>query len=297
MSNKKLIARIVFGSLMIIALIVLFWLDYYFWEKGTNSLLSSGLIIACIVGFMGFFSAAELINFARSNGASPITWVILPGTLLLIACALRFSGHPIFSPVNMLSALLLLSCLGQILHKDTIRACANLAWTAFILIYIGSLLAFIVLVRNEFGPVAFIVLAAGVKGSDIGAFFTGSMIGRHKLIPWLSPGKTVEGLFGGVLFGVLLTIFSARLFESSVHPSILNSMSMIELAAVGAMFALVGQFGDLSESLLKRDANLKDSGSVIPEFGGILDLVDSMIPTGFVWYMVLKCFSGHGGIW
>lgn len=274
---------------MIITLIILFRADYYFWQKGTNNILSSGLIIACIVAFMGFFSSAELVNFARSNGASPIAWVVLPGTVLLIACELKFSGHPIFTSANMLSTLVLLSCLGQIIHGDTIRACANLAWSAFILVYIGVLLSFVVSVRNEFGPAAFIVLAVGVKGSDIGAFFTGSMIGKRKLIPWLSPGKTVEGLFGAIGFGVLLTILSARLFESSTNPSILSNMSTIELAIAGAMFAIVGQFGDLSESLLKRDANLKDSGSVIPEFGGILDLVDSIIPAGFVWYMVLKC--------
>ena len=133
-----------------------------------------------------------------------------------------------------------------------------------------------------------------VKGADIGAYFTGTAIGRHKLIPWLSPGKSIEGLIGAIVFGALITYGLVCVLPQDTTIRELYNLGAAKLLFIGAGLALVGQFGDLSESLLKRDADIKDSARLIPEFGGFCDLLDSILPTGFIWYWVLKLILLRG---
>jgi phosphatidate cytidylyltransferase len=123
------------------------------------------------------------------------------------------------------------------------------------------------------------------KSCDIGAYFTGRAIGRHKLIQWLSPGKTWEGFFGGVLFaGVVGGIGAWVLSEVGV-----NSPSSIAIGTLaGLAFGVVGQAGDLIASLFKRDAGIKDAGHVLPGFGGVLDVLDSLLLALPVAYWILK---------
>ena len=110
---------------------------------------------------------------------------------------------------------------------------------------------------------------------------TGHAIGRHKLIPWLSPGKTVEGFFGGLIFsgivGAAITYFC-------------HTFAWQQGLVAGVLLGAVGQVGDLLESLLKRDAGVKDSGHV-PGFGGVLDLLDSPLLAAPVAYWILKLVS------
>ncbi|MCP4379805.1 MAG: phosphatidate cytidylyltransferase, partial [bacterium] len=102
---------------------------------------------------------------------------------------------------------------------------------------------------------------------DIGAYFTGSAIGKHKLIPWLSPGKSWEGLIGGLVTAAGVSILITHLAGLEI--------AIWQSAIFGVVIGLAGQFGDLCESLLKRSAKLKDSSKMVPEFGGILDIIDS----------------------
>jgi phosphatidate cytidylyltransferase len=112
-------------------------------------------------------------------------------------------------------------------------------------------------------------------------------LGKHKLIPWLSPGKTWEGLAGAVIFSVAVTILLSKLAIIRYGP-FPAGMHLYQLILLGAGFALVGHVGDLAESLLKRDAKVKDSARLLPEFGGVLDLIDSILPVGFMWYLILN---------
>jgi phosphatidate cytidylyltransferase len=120
---------------------------------------------------------------------------------------------------------------------------------------------------------------------DTGAYFTGRSLGKHKLILWLSPGKTWEGLVGGIalasVFGVLGVWLGA--VSQPKYPIALG-------LATGVVFALLGQAGDLMMSLLKRDAGIKDSGRSLPGFGGILDVLDSPLlvaPFAYWWLKLL----------
>jgi phosphatidate cytidylyltransferase len=118
-----------------------------------------------------------------------------------------------------------------------------------------------------------------VKFTDIGAYFTGKSIGRHKLIAWLSPGKTWEGLIGGLLVAALVGAACAPF---------LVEVEWWQGLIFGAIFGFVGQCGDLLESLMKRDAEVKDSGNTIPGFGGVLDVIDSPLVTAPVAYLLFS---------
>ena len=120
-----------------------------------------------------------------------------------------------------------------------------------------------------------------VKSSDIGAYFTGHAIGRHKLIPWLSPGKTWEGFLGGVALAVGV---GAALGTWAGLPA----LDLRTGVALGAVMGVVGPFGDLLESALKRGAGMKDSGRIIPGMGGLFDVLDSLLLAGPVAWLIIS---------
>jgi phosphatidate cytidylyltransferase len=149
--------------------------------------------------------------------------------------------------------------------KDPAAAVHTAVSACFACVYLGVFPASMLLIRAEFGAWVLLAVIGVIKVCDIGAYFTGRAIGRHKLIPWLSPGKTWEGLAGGVLWAAA---------AAAGLSAIVDWMSWPAAAFIGVMLGLAGQAGDLFESALKRTAGAKDSGAV-PGFGGVLDLVDS----------------------
>lgn len=145
------------------------------------------------------------------------------------------------------------------------------------------------------------------KVSDIGAYFVGSTLGKHKLVPKISPGKTVEGAIGGIFASALLSIIVAKT-STLFHATVLNSHSgaladqvlhagmmtdsifspVIRAGIFGVAISITGQIGDLFESCFKRDAGSKDSGNVIPRYGGILDLLDSpLLAVPVAWFLLV----------
>ena len=120
-----------------------------------------------------------------------------------------------------------------------------------------------------------------VKFTDIGAYFGGRRFGRHKLIPWLSPGKTWEGLFFGLITAGGVGVACA------VGMGILPWWKGL---VAGALIGGIGQLGDLLESMMKRDAEVKDSGKLIPGFGGILDIIDSPLLAAPFAYILFSFF-------
>ena len=142
-------------------------------------------------------------------------------------------------------------------------------------------------------------LIAVTKCSDIGAFFTGTISGKlmsggnHKIAPSLSPGKSWEGFFGGIAFSVGIALLLLNLLGDDLRiigkDGVRVDVITVPVAVItGALFATLGFFGDIAESVLKRSSGQKDSGNTIPGMGGVLDVVDSLVLVSPLFYCYLK---------
>ena len=152
----------------------------------------------------------------------------------------------------------------------------NLSGAVFAIVYIGLLGSFMVLLRVAYGIMAVFSMALITKMCDVGAYTVGRLIGRHKMAPSLSPGKTIEGGIGGMCFAVLAAWFStAVLFPLAT--GVPSKTTWIGVVIYGLSVGLAGALGDLAESLIKRDVSRKDSGVNVPGFGGFLDIFDSLL--------------------
>jgi phosphatidate cytidylyltransferase len=178
--------------------------------------------------------------------------------------------------------------------RRTDRAIGNVASTIFIIFYAGGLAGFMTKLRMEFaGPegVALLVFTIFVvKMTDTGAFFVGSLIGRHKMVPWLSPKKTWEGFAGGVVVATVCSVLVGSWLEWGDLMNPLPAGPLVYpwgFIIFGLLMSICSVAGDLSASLLKRDAEVKDSGAALPGLGGILDIFDSPLlaapPAWFFW--------------
>jgi phosphatidate cytidylyltransferase len=132
---------------------------------------------------------------------------------------------------------------------------------------------------NMDGRMLILYLIIVTKSGDIGAYIIGTLWGRHQLIPRISPKKSIEGTVASVIIS-----FSAAVLCKGLLPAV----SLANIFAIGALLSIIGQIGDLSESLIKRDCGVKDSGSVFPGLGGMLDMIDSLIFTAPILYFYLR---------
>lgn len=169
--------------------------------------------------------------------------------------------------------------------RDVQGAAARFAGAGFGALYVGALLAALPLLKRDVSDGAlWVILAIGATFmSDTGAYFVGRAVGRHKLAPVISPGKTVEGGVGGFA-AALGGAFAAR---ATFFPG----LTAADCLALGAFAGILGPVGDLTESMLKRAAGVKDSGWLIPGHGGMLDRIDAVLFVGaatYVWVVHLR---------
>jgi len=166
---------------------------------------------------------------------------------------------------------------------------ATLSWllSSFVVSYVVGCFSFWFLVRMQGGSLDgmlhLIALLAIIKFADAGAYFAGKSFGRHKLIPSISPGKTVEGLLGGMLLSILVAYFFLRVLLPWC--GVPGGMYFWGPALLGGLLTLVGLVGDLLESMVKRTVGAKDSGALLPGLGGVWDVTDSLLPTAIVGYL------------
>lgn len=163
-------------------------------------------------------------------------------------------------------------------HADLRGETERLALLVLGVLYVGFFIPHVCLLRQTPEGWRWVIFTlAGAMGSDTGAYFVGRAVGRHKLAPAISPGKTVEGAGGGLAGAVLAASIIAWLLDLGVTP-----LAMLGLALAVSVLA---QFGDLTESALKRAFGVKDSGWIVPGHGGILDRLDSLLlPFVLVYY-------------
>lgn len=210
--------------------------------------------------------------------ASERTGVVLVGAGLYLGLCFR----PEIGTLWFLAAILAVSTLILARAVDIPAASSRLFAAEFGVFYIGGLLAALPLLHRSSGS-GWVALAIAVTfANDTGAYFVGRAFGRHKMAPTLSPGKTVEGLLGGLAAGLTVTFVTGWVF--------MPSLSIADRLAIGLVSGVVGPAGDLVESLIKRAAGAKDSGRSIPGHGGVLDRIDALLFVGAYVYLHVNLF-------
>ena len=244
--------------------------------KGQTTAAVQGTILCILVGLLTVPATLEITALAQKNQAHIFKIIAIPAAVLT---AWTFYISQFFSQTAefkllyilfVLSATILLVFLTQAIEFGTQGTLKNCSATLFSVLYLGLLCSFIPAIRIDYGPWAFLTFVFTIKSSDIGAYTFGRLFGKHKIAPAVSPGKTWEGLAGAIVFASITAYFFALYC---------GIMSPPRGVLFGAVFAVLGQLGDLAESMLKRDAAAKDSSVLIPGFGGILDIVDSPLAT------------------
>jgi len=179
----------------------------------------------------------------------------------------------------------LLMILLQFARQDNANAIIGISTTMFGVFYVSWLFSFLIKIRYLMPGIEGIKLLAFVlivtKCGDIGALLIGSWLGKHPLLPRISPNKSIEGAVGSLIFSMT----AALIFQSFLPPYMLFWWQVM---GMGAFFGAIGQLGDLSESLIKRDCNVKDSGKFLPGLGGVLDIIDSMLFSAPVFYLYMS---------
>ena len=294
--------RLILGTLIVAALVMLCWLDYAVGRPGAF-LLPLALMLS-------WFGVVELLEMFEKRGRRPLPWAMYAGVL---GCVL-LAGVPVVWPTagNTVGRLgwlaiglgvgLILATVGELQRYDgRWHSTINLGLLSFAVLYLGGMMGFMVQLRmlggqpwgtdGRWGMLALVSLIATVKLSDIGQYTVGRLIGRHKLAPLVSPGKTWEGAAGGVLFAIgaawLVFGWGAEWIVgtgSRGSAAFAPTNRPVSITVFAIAVAAAGIIGDLSESMLKRDAGLKDSSTWLPGFGGVLDLVDSLLGAAPVAY-------------
>jgi len=207
---------------------------------------------------------------------------IVIGTIIPLSIFFEFELTKNWEFLFIVLALLFLFLL-QFTRRENPQAVLGISTTIFGILYVSWFFSFIIKIRllsDGASLVAALILIT--KSADIGAYLVGSKWGKRSLIARISPSKTIEGTIGGLLFGILAAM------ASKVFLPDLFIFSYPRLILTGAFFGLLGQLGDLSESLIKRDCQAKDSGSIFPGMGGILDLIDSLLFTTPAFYFYIS---------
>ena len=270
-----------------------------------NRLLSDYGFLAVMV-FLAVAGLAELYALVEKRDRVCFKgWGIFGGGLLIIGTFLHLTGHigTQGSPARVndfetgfLVLFVLGLCLRQLLSRSNAAGITAIATTLFGLMYVPWLLNFIQKIQfftfpatldgtGKFYVLYFILVT---KFSDTGAYVVGSLAGRHKMIPRISPGKTWEGFAGAILIATAASLVFAHFLGGRMAG--MNGTHAVILGAVLGVGAVVG---DLIESLFKREAGVKDSGGFFPGIGGILDLLDSLLFNAPIMYLYLRHVLTH----
>jgi len=227
----------------------------------------------------------EMSNLAAARGLT----IFKPFAVLCsIALATTWYWPQLFNITadKYLAAVAVAALLGlfalQYFRSGPVNILSNCGANLFAIFYMGLLPGFFVLLRIEKGTIALLMFITTVKCTDIGAYTAGSLWGKHKFSPRISPGKTWEGMAGGIVLAVIAAVLFA---------AISGIMSWLAAVVFAVVFAFIGQLGDLAESLLKRDAEQKDASKGVPGFGGLLDVIDSLLPAAPFAYLFFVLFG------
>lgn len=251
------------------------------------------LVLAALLALLAGIGAWELFRFAREQGTPALEAIGIPLAALMPLGAHAVRLGWLDAPLAAGGAVFI-ALTGTVLwaRSPTQRPLGSIAITVFGVLYAGATLAYAYALRHHrfvVDPAAGAVLVffpiALTWVSDTGAYFAGRAFGRRKLMPAVSPGKTVAGAIGAVI----ATMFGAWLYNDRVlRPVAELALAPWTALAFGAIISVVGQVGDLVESLFKREAGVKDSSTFFSAHGGVLDRLDSLYFAIPVAYLILS---------
>jgi len=303
--------RLGFGTIIIAVVVGLSWLDVSIYRYGLAKeiiWLPKGIILLPAYLLCLVFMTREVLRLLNAAGLKPHASTVYLGTLFIaVSCWIAnviqqynlevlenttSRGGWDWSATASFTALLAVAC-GVILafaaemrrYSHPGGVTINLAGAVFTFAYLGLLSCFMIQLHMAYGIGAILSLVVVTKMCDTGAFTFGKLFGRYRITPGLSPGKTLEGAIGGLIFAcagswiwfdVVLTHF-----DKTPTP-------FLGWVIFGLTVALAGMVGDLAGSLIKRDSQMKDSGRSVPGFGGVLDIFDSILmaaPVAYVFWV------------
>ncbi len=256
----------------------------------SNAVFLLIILVLAVTGLMEFYGLVEqrgLVCFKM--------WGLLGGFLLMLGTFLNLTGRlgTSGSPARVndfetsfLILFVLGLCLRQFFARSNTAGILAISTTLFGLMYVPYLLNFIQKIHyfqgieGRFYLLYFILIT---KFSDMGAYAVGSLIGRHKMIPRISPGKTWEGFFGAIAVATGASLAFTALLGDHLH-----GMTYLHATVLGILLCICSVVGDLIESIFKREAGVKDSGRFFPGIGGILDLLDSLLFNAPIMYLYLR---------
>ena len=250
------------------------WLDGSLTASGADNKEMRGTLLCIRIVLLAIPAQLEMSNLAELKELRIFLPVSIAGSILF-GTSWYWAQFIEISPqiyLLFLSTLLLLATLlYQYMYYGTTGVLANCGANCFSICYLGILISFVLGIRIDFGLWQALMFVFVVKSADIGAYAIGTLFGRHKFSPKISPSKTWEGMGGAVVMAVVVAVAFAAIFDI---------MQLWVALVFGVFFAFIGQVGDLAESMLKRDAAQKDSASLVPTFGGVLDIIDSPLVAG-----------------
>lgn len=282
--DKNLLQRLLSAAVLLPIIALLVWLG--------EPLVSIAVMAIAIIALH------ELFTLFRGGGYTPRRSAgYLSVMLFVVAAAVRTSVPLDWTGFALVTAILA-SLSVELPRRNRQQSLVHWALTLSGATYIGWTLAHFVLLRAIDGPpllrapLSFLRLEPGAAWivcvmtitfvNDTGAYFTGRALGRHRMAPYISPKKSWEGALGGLI--------AATLSGAALVPLLGLPIMVVMGGLLGAVGSITGQAGDLAESLIKRQVDIKDSGNIIPGHGGILDRIDSLLFTAPVLYYMIVIF-------
>lgn len=248
----------------------------------------------------------ECLSLLAAKNLRPVQWPVYAGTVAItLAFGLPILGRVVGQSTALsdgvsppLVALAIAAAVVLVVEMRRFHApgqhIVHIALAIFAIVYVGVLGGFMTELRifnndNRQGMTALVSLLLVAKSSDVGAYLTGRLVGRTKMTPRLSPGKTVEGAFGGIATACV----TSWAFFQFVAPQLMQRSDYappgwLSTILYGFILAIAAMIGDLAESLLKRDMERKDSSTWLPGLGGVLDIIDSLLVAAPAAYLCWK---------
>jgi phosphatidate cytidylyltransferase len=274
--------RLLFGALMTVIFVgvALFdgWLDGSL-TAGAADKPVQGTILFILIMLLSIPAQYEFSCLAERKGIRIFLPVSIVSSMLLSG---TWYWPQVFAvqPVVYVTVVMAFTVFSLLIYHNfsygTDGVIVNCGGNCFSVVYLGLLSSFVIAIRVEFGLWPVLMYVFVVKSADIGAYTLGKLFGKHKFSPRISPGKTWEGMGGAALTAIIVAL---------TFSLVSGIMSWLPAVLFGFCFAFVGQLGDLAESMIKRDAEQKDSASNVPGFGGILDVIDSPLVSAVFAYL------------